>query len=64
VQDALIIAATIAMVVGAFCLGVVSRYVILLTREREKEAELAINREGAVGPVPVFDVAYGEYDER
>lgn len=59
-QNALIISAVLALMMGAFCLSAVSYYVLLLIREKKRDWEDIQSMEADVSNAPVFDGVYGD----
>ena len=59
-QSVLIILASLALLMGALCLFLVSYYVYLLIKKVKIEEDILLARQGDVSNVPVFDVVYGD----
>jgi len=60
VQSVLIILASLALLMGALCLFLVSYYVYLLIKKVKIEEDILLARQGDLSNVPVFDVVYGD----
>ena len=59
-QSVLIILASLALLMGALCLFLVSYYVYLLIKKVKIEEDILLARQGDLSNVPVFDVVYGD----
>ena len=59
-QSVLIILASLALLMGALCLFLVSYYVYLLIKKVKIEEDILLARQGDMSNVPVFDVVYGD----
>jgi len=60
VQSVLVILASLALLMGALCLFLVSYYVYLLIKKVKMEEDILLARQGDLSNVPVFDVVYGD----
>lgn len=59
-QSVLVILASLALLMGALCLFLVSYYVYLLIKKVKMEEDILLARQGDLSNVPVFDVVYGD----
>lgn len=59
-QSVLVILASLALLMGALCLFLVSYYVYLLIKRAKVEEDILLARQGDLSNVPVFDVVYGD----
>ena len=59
-QSVLVILASLALLMGALCLFLVSYYVYLLIKKAKIEEDILLASQGDMSNVPVFDVIYGD----
>ena len=59
-QSVLVILASLALLMGALCLFLVSYYVYLLIKKVKIEEDILLASQGDMSHVPVFDVVYGD----